>query len=372
MREVAVDRRVRVARGALRGVLALPKPVKRVIAGPPVRRDGQQLDLDIQLLLRLLTPRRPQPVPPPEQMRAGQSFVDRVVAGAAEPGVRREDRTVPGAVADLRARLYVPPPGPDVLDGALLVYVHGGGFVAGDLDTHDELCATLAAESGARVLSVDYRLAPEHPFPAAVDDCLAAFAHVTAHPEEFGAAPGRIAVGGDSAGASLALTVARETSRDGADPAGRPVFCLAFFPVTALEGHTRSRELFGDGFLLTGEAIEAMAGWYVPEALRDDPRLRIAEDDLTGMPPAYVATAGFDPLRDEGEHLVARMREAGVPATLRRHPDLVHGFATSLGIGTRPRQAVAEASGALRTAFALLASPVPAPAPNPSTSSTPS
>lgn len=346
-----MDRRVRVARGALQAVLALPRPVKRAIAGPPVRVDGQQLDLDVQLLRRVLTPRKPAPVPPPEQVREGQAFADRVVSGPVQPGVRREDRTVPGADGDLPARLYVPDEMLRDGDG-LLVYVHGGGFVAGDLDTHDGLCGALAAESGARVLSIGYRLAPEHPFPAAVDDCLAAFTHVTDRPGEFGAARGRIAIGGDSAGASLALTVARETSRSAGAVA--PVFCLAFFPVTDLDGHTRSRELFGEGYFLTTEAIATMASWYVPEALRDDPRLRIAEDVLSGMPPAYVATAGFDPLRDEGEQLVTRLREAGVPAALRRHPDLTHGFATTLGVGERPRQAVAEAAGALRTALALL------------------
>lgn len=346
-----MDRRVRVARAALHAVLALPRPVKRLVAGTPVRVDGQQLDLDVQLMRRLLTPRRPGPVPDPPAMRAGQAFVDRVVAGPEEPGVHREDRTVPGAEGPLPARLYVPDEMLRDGDG-LLVYVHGGGFVAGDLDSHDGLCATLAAEAGTRVLSIGYRLAPEHPFPAALEDCRTAFTHVATRPGEFGAAPGRIAVGGDSAGASLALGVARETGRDPAVAA--PVFCLAFFPVTDLDGHTRSRELFGDGYFLTTEAIATMTAWYVPDALRDDPRLRIAEGDLSGMPPAYVATAGFDPLRDEGEELVARLRAAGVPATLRRHPDLTHGFATTLGVGVRPRQAVAEAAGALRTALALL------------------
>ncbi|SFN13627.1 acetyl esterase [Pseudonocardia ammonioxydans] len=346
-----MERRAHLVRRALHAALALPRPVKQLVAGPPVRIDGQQLDLDVQLLRRVLTPRRPAPVPAPDRMRAGQAFVDRLVAGPEEPGVRREDRTVPGAAGELPARLYVPDEMLRDGDG-LLVYVHGGGFVAGDLDSHDGLCGALAAEAGVRVLSIGYRLAPEHPFPAAVDDCLAAFAHVAARPEEFGAAPGRVAIGGDSAGASLALTVARETS--GGPGATPPVFCLAFFPVTRLDGRTRSRELFGDGYFLTTAAIETMARWYVPDEMREDPRLRIAEGDLSGMPATYVATAGFDPLRDEGEDLVARLRAAGVPAVLRRHPDLTHGFATTLGIGTRPRQAVAEAAGALRTALALL------------------
>ncbi|MFP5020054.1 alpha/beta hydrolase [Pseudonocardia phyllosphaerae] len=362
-----MDRRVRMARGALRAVLALPDRMKRVVAGPPDRVDGQELDLDVQFLRRLLSPRSPGPVPAVEELRAGQAFADLVMAGPPEAGVRTEERAVPGATGELRARLYVPDPvlrdGVAAGETGLLVYLHGGGFVAGDLDTHDNLCAALAADAGVRVLAIDYRLAPEHPFPAAVDDCLAAFTHVAEHAEDFGASPGRIAIGGDSAGGSLALTVARETTRPADGHPHGPVFVLAFFPCTHVDGRTRSREIFGEGYFLTTEALDTMVGWYVPDALREDPRLRIAEEDLTGMPPAYVATAGFDPLRDEGEELVERMREAGVPATLRRHPELTHGFATSLGVGVRPRLAVAEAAGALRTALALLSADRPVPVP---------
>ena len=240
---------------------------------------------------------------------------------------------------------------PEDADGpsSLLVYFHGGGFVAGGLDTHDGLCAALCSDARVRVLSVDYRLAPEHPFPAAVEDSVAAFADVAAHPELYGAVPGRIAVGGDSAGGSLALTVAHEATRAGGPS---PAFVLAFFPVVDLVATAPSRALFGEGFFLTTGAIETLTDWYVPADRRTDPRLTLDDDGLAAMPPVYVATAGFDPLRDEAEILVDRLRRAGVAATLRRHPDLVHGFATALGIGPRPRQAVREAGAALHDALA--------------------
>jgi acetyl esterase len=333
----------------------MPPPLKRALAGRPVHVDGQDLDLDFQVLRTVTGSSRGRAAPPRDarSMRTGQSFFGGVIAGDPEPGVHRRDTTVPGAEGDLPARLYTP----DTVTGAspILVYFHGGGFVAGGLDTHDGLCAALCADAGVRVLSVEYRLAPEHPFPAPVEDCVAAFGHVAAQPDRFGAT-GAVAVGGDSAGGSLALTVAHETVRAGGPV---PAFVLAFFPVVDLVPTTPSRTLFGHGFFLTAEAIDVLTSWYVPDDRRSDPRLSLTDADLAGMPPVYVATAGFDPLRDEAETLVERLRVAGVPARLRRHPDLVHGFATALGVGPRPRQAVAEAAVALRAALVPPDPPAP-------------
>lgn len=341
--------RARALRTALHAVLGMPPPLKRALAGPPVHVDGQFLDLDFQVLRTVTGTSRGRSAPPRDarSLRSDQSFFGGVVAGDPESGVHRTDTVVPGADGDLPARLYAP----DAVTGAspVLVYFHGGGFAAGGVDTHDGLCAALCADAGVRVLSVEYRLAPEHPFPAPVEDCVAAFAHVAAHPDRFGGTAGSVAVGGDSAGGSLALTVAHETVRAGG---AVPAFVLAFFPVVDLEPRAPSRTLFGHGFFLTAEAIDVLTNWYVPEDRRSDPRLALTDSDLAGMPPVYVATAGFDPLRDEAETLAERLRAAGVPTTLRRHPDLVHGFATALGIGPRPRQAVAEAAVALRAALA--------------------
>jgi acetyl esterase len=251
-------------------------------------------------------------------------------------------------VGSLGARLYVPFAEEGPLP--LLVYLHGGGWVVCDLDTHDNACRFLAREAGVLVLSVDYRLAPEHPFPAAVDDALTAFRHAAGHASELGADPRAIA------GGNLAVVVSRLAVADGG-PA--PRFCLSFYPVTDLSRKHRSYQLFSDGFVLT----EAQMDWYRQNYLADDaaaldprasPLLAEDLDQLApGLPPTYVATAGFDPLRDEGEEYARRLREAGVPVALRRHPGIVHGFVNSVGSTSFGRAAMREAAGALRMGLSV-------------------
>ncbi len=337
--------RARALRTALHAVLGMPPPLKRALAGPPVHVDGQHLDLDFQVLRTVTGSHRGRSAPPRDapSLRSVQSFFGGVVAGDPEPGVLRTDTTVPGAEGALPARLYTPDTPAEA--SPMLVYFHGGGFAAGGLDTHDGLCAALCADADVGVLSVEYRLAPEHPFPAPVEDCVAAFGHVAAHPDEFGAAAGAVAVGGDSAGGSLALTVAHETARAGGQV---PAFVLAFFPVVDLVPRAPSRTLFGHGFFLTAEAIDVLTSWYVPEDRRSDPRLSLTESDLAGMPPVYVATAGFDPLRDEGEAYARRLEKAGVPVTLQRFEDAIHGFFNVTGAGRSAPAAMAELVAALR------------------------
>jgi len=336
---------------------AFPPAVRRVLAGRPVRRDGQTLDPDLQLLLRLgkLTARR---APSPtlqsrrQQLEVGGPLVaGPVVAGVAarEIDVTTDDpaRTVPG-------RLYTPD---GLATGSpLLVYFHGGAWVTGSLDSHDPLCRFLAMHAGVRVLSIDYRRAPEHPFPAAVDDAVAAFGYAREHAGELGAAPDAVAVGGDSAGGGLAAVVAHLAVRAGR-PA--PAFLLMFYPHCDTANRSMSRDLFGQGFGLTDPEIE----WYTDQYLspgvdRSDRRVSIAlADDLSGLPPTYVVTGGFDPLRDEGELLASRLGDAGVSVVLRREPDLMHGFANMLGISVRCREAVAQGAGALRVGLAFAAQP---------------
>jgi acetyl esterase len=328
-----------------RAVFGLPAPVKRLIAGKPVRIDGQELALDAQLLLALDRLADHQLVKgTPEQARANLARAKQLVAGEPiEPvAVREVD------LGGIPARFYAPQEQTD----ALLVYYHGGGWVLGTLDSHDVTCRYLAREAGVKVLSVDYRLAPEHRFPAAVEDAVAAFRHAHAKAADFGVDPARIAVGGDSAGGNLAAVTSLLTTRDGG-PA--PVFQLLFYPGTDNTVRRPSRDLFASGFFLTSADIDWFCDHYVPDVgQREDPRFSVLlAEDLTGLPPAYVATAGFDPLRDEGEAFGAKLAEAGVPVTVRRHRDLIHGYATFLGIGTRFREATAEAAGALRTGLAL-------------------
>jgi acetyl esterase len=232
-----------------------------------------------------------------------------------------------------------------------MVFFHGGGWVIGDLDTHDDLCRFLAARAGVRVLSVEYRLAPEHPFPAPVEDAHAAFAWAAANATGLGADPERVAVGGDSAGGNLAAVVSM-LARDAGGPS--PVLQLLIYPVTDAHARTRSRQLFSEGYLLTRSDMDFFERHYLPrESDRDDPRASVLRaPDLSGLPPAYVVTAGFDPLRDEGEEYALRMRAAGVPVALRRHPGLVHSFANQTAISRTARAATLELAGALRMGLA--------------------
>jgi acetyl esterase len=344
--------RERLEARVARFLLALPAPLQRLLAGGrAVRRDGQTLEPEVQLLLRLLAlsgGRSFETLPPPEARReiAGTA---RAFAGPPLPMARVETLSLPGPGGPVPARLYLPPglaaPRP------LLVYYHGGGWVLCDLDTHDEPCRFLATEARVAVLSVDYRLAPEHRFPAAVEDALAAFHFAAEQATDLGVDAARIAVGGDSAGGNLAAVVAQLARAEGA---GQPAFQLLFYPVTDLSTKHPSYSLFSDGFFLTERQMDWYRGHYLPdEAAARDPRASpLLAADLTGLPPAYVATAGFDPLRDEGEAYAARLRDAGVPTTLHRHAGLIHGFCNVLSLGRRAREAMTGAARALGQALA--------------------
>jgi acetyl esterase len=336
---------------ALHALFALPQPLRRLVAGPPIRIDGNELALDAQLLLRMtrMTETR-LAAGTVEQARHNTSAAGPVVSGAVIQPVRVRGLRIPGEGGDIPARLYVP----DALaEGSpLLVYYHGGGFVLGGLDTHDNLCRLLARDAEVRVLSVDYRLAPEHRFPAGPADAFAAFQYAARHAEQLGADGSAIAVGGDSAGGNLAAVTSYRALRSGGP---RPAFQLLFYPATDLVNRYPSRDLFAEGFFLTDEDIEWFDGHYCPDrARRTDPLASpLLAEDLGGMPPTYLATAGFDPLRDEGEAYGQRLREAGVPVALHCHTDLIHGYVNFIGVGRRFREAVAEAAGALRTGLVL-------------------
>ena len=273
-----------------------------------------------------------------------------IVVGPPRPMARAEEIAIPGPGGEMPARLYVAlgaprPPRP------LLVYYHGGGWVIGDLETHDGVCRFLAEHAGCRVLSIEYRLAPEHPFPAPVEDALAAFEWAAAHAADLGADPTRIAVGGDSAGANLATGVCLQTrDREGA----RPAMQLLLYPPTDVVGEQPSRETFAEGFLLTRNDMRWFEDHYLPDGCdAEDPRASMMRaPDVSGLPPAYVATAGFDPLRDEAEVYAGRMREAGVKVALQRYPNLIHGFANLTAICPSARTAMLEVAGALRMGLA--------------------
>jgi acetyl esterase len=252
--------------------------------------------------------------------------------------------TVDGAVGPLDARLYLPEGAPR--PGPLVVWFHGGGWVVGDLDSHDPACRFLAHASGVPLLSVAYRLAPEAPFPAAVDDALAAFRWAVHHAASLGADPHRVGVAGDSAGGNLAAVVSLLATRDGG-PA--PAFQALVYPVTDLSRKSESYRRFAVGYFLT----EAQMDWYRGHYLQDpaqafDPRVSpLLAEDLTGLPPAYVTVGGFDPLRDETVAYARRLQDAGVPTTLRVHPGLIHAFVNAAGVLPAAAAATRELAAAL-------------------------
>ena len=330
-----------------RGIAALPDRVVRLLAGKPVRLDGQELHPQVQIALRLEERLGGSEIVPVPEARERRRHDARVFSGPRIELERVADLEIPGPAGTIPARLYVPPGVGD--PGPLVVYYHGGGHVIGDLDTHDQPCRYLAREIPARVLAVDYRLAPEHPFPAAADDALAAFRWAVASAGELGADPARIAVAGDSAGGNLAAVVALDArGTDG------PAFQALVYPVADYSSRRPSYELFGEGFFLTREEMDWFRdNYFAEESDRTDPRASpILADDLTGVAPAFVLTAGFDPLRDEGEDYAERLRDAGVPTTLRREPDLVHGFINAVGLGGRAGEAADGIADAIRAGLA--------------------
>ncbi len=333
----------------VRTVCRLSPQAQRRLLGPPPVIDGQELATDIHAVLYLARLAGDTSLIGGLAPEPARDYVRRMTAATSGPPIpMAEVRELEfgGPAGTLPARLYVPlgaepPPRP------MLVYFHGGGWVVGDLDTHDGVCRFLAAHSGAAVLSMDYRLAPEHPFPAPVEDANAAFRWAAANADELGVDPARIAVGGDSAGGNLAAGVSL-AMRDTDGP--QPKMQLLIYPATEAIEARRSRQLFADGFVLTQMDIDTCERHYLPDkSMGYEPLASVLRaPDHSRLPPAYVATAGFDPLRDEGEELAAKMREAGVSVALRRHPRLIHTFANLTAVSRSARSAMLEAAGALR------------------------
>ncbi|MBX5450693.1 alpha/beta hydrolase [Thermogemmatispora sp.] len=266
-----------------------------------------------------------------------------------EPVARVEDRRIPGPAGEIPIRVYTPAgSGPF----PLLVFFHGGGWVICNLETHDGLCRSLANGSGCVVVSVDYRLAPEHKFPAAVEDCYAATCWVAEHAAELNGDAQRLAVGGDSAGGNLTAVVTHLARERGGPPL---VFQLLIYPATDFTAETPSRRENGQGYSLTLADMLWFANHYLnsPDEARNPLVSPMLREDLRGLPPALVITAEYDPLRDEGELYGERLREAGVPVTIHRYEGMIHGFLTPPIPLTQTQEAIAECCQALRRAFGL-------------------
>jgi acetyl esterase/lipase len=298
--------------------------------------------------------------PPMEQMtpqelradRAAQADAMAALAGPLQEVARVEDRTIPGLAQPIPIRVYWPHTGRNL---PALVYYHGGGWVIGSLDSVDRTCRALANASGCVLISVDYRLAPEHKFPAAVEDADAALRYIAGHPDEFNIDPNRIAVGGDSAGGNLA-TVVSLIARDRGGP--RVAFQLLVYPVTDYGDNRPSMQEFAQGYFLTRPMMDYFWGHYL--ARTEDGQHPHASpfkaESLAGLPPAMVITAECDPIRDQGEAYAQRLRESGVPVSTKRYDGAIHVFFNLAGVVDSGKQAVADAGAAVRSALAAGAS----------------
>lgn len=331
-----------------RRLLAVPDRVALALArSGPIVVEGATLDPRVQLMLALA------------KLTSPGLFVERGVdearremdrsARMASPtgaGLEVDDRVLPGPGGSITIRVYRPrglaSPAPAI------VYFHGGGFVIGSLASHDGVCRFLAAESRALVVSVDYRLAPEHPWPAAPDDAFAAYRWVREHAAELGVDAARISVAGDSAGGNLAAVVCRDAKLAGVP---LPKAQALVYPATDLRRTMASHRTFAEGFLLTAREIQWFMDRYVPRGGDDldHPRASpLSAEDLAGLPPALVVTAGFDPLRDEGRAYADRLEAAGVAVTYRCHRGLIHGFVSFAGAVPAARDALLDVATWLR------------------------
>lgn len=322
--------------GGAKLLFGLPVSVKQRL-GSPQTVEGNELDLDSQLTLLMLKAQGVDGLAGVRDVahsRASMRMLSAVVGAGTAPSVGTRGLMVDGASGPLPARLYTPA-GLEA-GSPLVVFFHGGGFVLGDLDSHDAPCRYIADRARVRVLSVDYRLAPETIFPAAADDAVAATAWAIEHADQLGADPARVAVSGDSAGGNLAGVVARELALAGG---AQPAFSLLFYPVTGADPENRSRDTFASGYFLTKADIEYFRQLYTPEPGQDtDPKFDLRHADrLAGIGRTHVVVAGFDPLRDEGAAYAQRLRDAGVDATTQLAPGALHGFLNMVGVSADAR-----------------------------------
>jgi acetyl esterase len=348
-REIARELQGTVANLALR----MPISWVNILAGPPSAVDGRTLDGRTQWLLQLVA-RSGQP--PLNKMSVAEARTEfdafmLLLGGKPAPVGEIVDRTIAGPAGRLRVRIYRPA-GTVARLLPTILYIHGGGFVMGSLEGYDLACRYFCARSGCAVVAVDYRLAPEHKFPAAIDDTLAAYRWLAEDATSLGLDPARIVVAGDSAGGTIAAVAARELRGEARPP------CLQWliYPATDLAGDTASHRSCGEGFLLTHDDMEWFRGHYLADPAEvDDPRASpLRATDLSGAAPALVFTAGFDPLRDEGQAYADKLGAAGVKTIHREFDTLIHGFVGMRGALAAAARAMDDMVAGLRHELALL------------------
>jgi acetyl esterase len=333
----------------LLGVLAVAVAAILILGYFWSRTEHGVLDYKTAIVLKLRDAFSGDPVLDAERLRREIRNRARWLQGSPVAVAKIEEMKIPGPGGEIPIRVYWP-----TQDGSLpvLVYYHGGGWVIGDLDTNDAVCRMFSKKASVAVVSVDYRLAPEHRFPAAVEDAYAALEWVFRNGEMLGVDPSRIALGGGSAGGNLTAAVAL-MARDRAGP--RLAYQVMFYPATNLfDLSTASHRDFADGYGLTAEHIEFFRDAYLPEAVdRKHPYASpLLAESLEGLPPAIVVTAGFDVLRDEGIAYAERLEAAGVPATHVHYPHMIHGFVTLDRLYAEAEDAIDQAAAGLSEAFA--------------------
>ena len=328
----------------MRTLLKLPKPVIRRLAGKPVVVDGKTLNPEMQLVLQLAKLDGPPVETQPVTRGRKQVIAGSKLVGGSLPIGAVTDRLIDGPAGKLNLRFYTP----KGMRGAApaLFFIHGGGWIYGDLESHDATCRFLAEEAQVRVIAVDYRLAPEAPFPAAFDDTWAAYKWIVGNAAGIGVDIARLAVGGDSAGGNLAAIIAQQAVREDFHA---PTFQLLIYPATDFVIEHPSRETFAKGFYLSKAFMDlANENYLLGDEELDDPRLSPLRNDVKGVAPAYLVTAGFDPLLDEGKEYADKLRAAGVPVEYVCEEGLIHSFANMVSLGSAAPKAMRRAAAALQ------------------------
>lgn len=333
----------------VRKLLSLPGPVLRLMSGGGVvYQGGRTLDPRLQYLAAQNRGAPPISTLSTDEARRASATALASLAGDPDPGVRFEPLTIPGPGGDIPARVYRP--ANQDPDAPLMIFAHMGGGVIGDLETSHAFCTILARTGRGPVLSIDYRLAPEHRFPAGLDDFLAAYRFGRDNAERFGAPLAQAAVGGDSQGGNFAAVACQMLKRAG-EP--QPILQLLVYPCVDMACESASMTTYADAFPLNRAMMDWFTGQYLgPGDTPADPRLSpLRETDLKGLAPAVVVTAGFDPLLDQGEAYARKLKEAGVPTVYRCYDSLAHGFAGFTGAVPCADVACREVAGLVREGY---------------------
>lgn len=333
----------------LKLILSLPSPILRALSGGGVvYKGGRTLDPRFQFFAHAAKKLPPMSTLSPAEAVAGSAKGLAAVQGPLEPGVRTESLSVEGPNGPIPCRAYRPEN--QDLHAPLIVYAHMGGGVIGDLETCHAFCSILARIVRTAVISVDYRLAPDHKFPAGLEDVLAAYRWARDNTARFGASPAPPAIGGDSMGGNFSAIVAQEMKRTG-EP--QPSAQILIYPAVDVASETPSMTTFADAYPLTRETMDWFMGHYMgADADPADPRLSPDRtEDLSGLAPAVIATAGFDPLTDQGEAYAKRLQAAGVRVRYRRYDSLAHAFTAFTGAIPAADAACREIAGLVRETF---------------------